>query len=679
MPLPLPNLDTRRWTEMVDDARSVIPRYAPAWTDFNAHDPGITLVELFAWLAEMDVYRTNCVPPRHVRKFLELLGFPPEPPKPALVPLTFTGSGLIPAGAQFTTAGGIAFRALRDMTIGPAQFTAVQVDTGDGTPQDQTSQLQSSAGVQLFGLLPAAGAIAYFGFTQLPAGAPLSLYFWLAAPGGGIATLVWETYTGGANPWTAVTVTSDGTRALIENGEIQLAVPAGLVATALGANPVPLFYLRCRVVSASYDSTPVLVNVAPNTMVAAQSIPVTETYIIAAGATIVGSAPTAGEEISFDCAMDSTGVIQSLTVLPPGATGDPIVRVAAYQAPAGAIVGSITLEIANVDAPLMLLPQAPIERSSLKVYTLQVGVWQEWTRGDLDSSTRGDFHYQVDPSSGALTFGDGERGRTVPLGALIFAQYRITMADRGNVAQGDVMESPLAGIAVNNLGASWDGAAQEDLESATGRAASLLYCHNRHSPHPPTNGVNLIDFERMALSVPHTRVARAKAYANLDGRYPCLTAPGSVTVVIIPDLHVPSPTPSAHLLSTVEQYLCRRRIVCTQVYVTAPTYVVVTVGAKVEISADADAASVSAAIVAAIDAYLDPLTGGPQGTGWPFGRDVYRMEIMQLITAVDGVDYVTGLTLAGNGGTPGCGNLSICATALTSPGVHQITIATEAS
>jgi hypothetical protein len=65
MPLPLPNLDTRRWADLVQEGRALVPRYAPEWTDHNAHDPGITLMELLAWLAEMNIYRLNQIPPRH--------------------------------------------------------------------------------------------------------------------------------------------------------------------------------------------------------------------------------------------------------------------------------------------------------------------------------------------------------------------------------------------------------------------------------------------------------------------------------------------------------------------------------------------------------------------------------------------------------------------------------------
>ncbi len=74
MPIPLPNLDDRRWTDLVDEGRSLIPVYSDEWTDFNPSDPGITLLELFAWIAEMDIYQINRIPDRHKRKFLELIG-----------------------------------------------------------------------------------------------------------------------------------------------------------------------------------------------------------------------------------------------------------------------------------------------------------------------------------------------------------------------------------------------------------------------------------------------------------------------------------------------------------------------------------------------------------------------------------------------------------------------------
>jgi hypothetical protein len=76
MPLQLPNLDDRRYADLVDEARSLIPTYAPAWTNHNPSDPGITIVELFAFLTEMLIYRLNRVTSDNVLSFLKLLNGP---------------------------------------------------------------------------------------------------------------------------------------------------------------------------------------------------------------------------------------------------------------------------------------------------------------------------------------------------------------------------------------------------------------------------------------------------------------------------------------------------------------------------------------------------------------------------------------------------------------------------
>jgi hypothetical protein len=73
MPLQLPNLDDRKYKDLVEEALSLIPTYAPEWTNHNPSDPGITLIELFAYLTEMLIYRLNRVTDDNIRSFLKLL------------------------------------------------------------------------------------------------------------------------------------------------------------------------------------------------------------------------------------------------------------------------------------------------------------------------------------------------------------------------------------------------------------------------------------------------------------------------------------------------------------------------------------------------------------------------------------------------------------------------------
>ena len=98
MPLEdlLPQIDDRRYDDIVTEIRTRIARYAPewrpgesAWTDVNDNDPGITLAQVFAWQAEMLLYRMNKVPLLNYIKFLQLIGIELQPAEPAQAEVTF--------------------------------------------------------------------------------------------------------------------------------------------------------------------------------------------------------------------------------------------------------------------------------------------------------------------------------------------------------------------------------------------------------------------------------------------------------------------------------------------------------------------------------------------------------------------------------------------------------------
>ena len=88
MPLPTRPLDDRSFQDLVDEAKKRIPLYCPEWTDHNVSDPGVTLIELFAWMVDILLYRLNQVPASHYIRLLELLGIQLEPPQAASAPIT---------------------------------------------------------------------------------------------------------------------------------------------------------------------------------------------------------------------------------------------------------------------------------------------------------------------------------------------------------------------------------------------------------------------------------------------------------------------------------------------------------------------------------------------------------------------------------------------------------------
>jgi predicted phage baseplate assembly protein len=106
MGLPIPNLDDKSFDEIVQEARSLIARFAPEWTDHNVHDPGITFIELFAWLAEMQIYQLNRVTDTNYEKFLKLVGLSVIFAQPAHADITFgnvAAEMIVEAGTQVIT------------------------------------------------------------------------------------------------------------------------------------------------------------------------------------------------------------------------------------------------------------------------------------------------------------------------------------------------------------------------------------------------------------------------------------------------------------------------------------------------------------------------------------------------------------------------------------------------
>ncbi len=780
MPLPLPNLDDRRWLDLTQEAIPLIPRYAPQWTDFNTHDPGITLMELFAWLTESLVYRLNQVPDRFKWKFLAFIGYPKRGPEPAWTVLAFqpipSGTQFeVPAGTQFAVpvsgASPILFSTARTLDLSEVTLSAMQIDPGNGVLRDYSRDLHDGLPVTAMGPDAVIGAALYLGFDAIPTATPVALWLWFGGPGehgeaererivseaaaqkagckpakpgwpcNGVTTpadvnpcstsrgptpphhsarIVWETFAGGV--WTAVTPAVDDTRSLTLNGLVEVNMPASITRTAPGAVATPLYYLRARLASGAYDAPVVLTAVQPNAVAAVQRTPLWKQFTIAGTVLPLPAPPVAGQPVSLQFTVSADLTIQSLATQSPPAAGQSAFTFLNYVAPLGGNTGSITLELevagvgTAVPSQQVFIPGAPVVAECTRLYTHDGITWTAWRQTpDFDAALRTDLLYTLDPTTGLVTCGDGERGQVFPQGSAIVVTGYATAAENGNATARQISglakspvndallnavsladQSLLSHLAGNPVPAA-GGIPAAPLTELEGEAAQVIHAHERildlaenaqqttldQIPKSavlalpaPSQAVNLLDTERIALDVPGTVVARARAWADTDPAFPGIHATGVVTVVILPDMPVAEPMPSAGLVAVVKRYLDRRRVLCTRVEVTAPTYVVITVTASVTCSVGANIASVQAAILAALDAFLDPLTGGPAGLGWPFGRSVYRAEILQLIANVPGVDHVNSMSLSAGSGTPQCGDIALCPAYLVASGAHQIQVVT---
>src|SRR3712207_3420841 len=210
MSLPAPNLDDRRFQDIVDEAKRRITRYCPDWTDHNVSDPGVALIELFAWMTEMTMYRLNQVPDRLYIKFLELVGVELFSAVPARVDLLFTLTAprdervRVPAGTQVGTERSgdeepVVFLTDEELRIEPPELVACLTHDG-GRFSDHWDELRREASVvRLFPTLQPDEAV-YFGLAQSAAANLIRLDVTTGPEGAGVdprrPPRVWEAWDG---------------------------------------------------------------------------------------------------------------------------------------------------------------------------------------------------------------------------------------------------------------------------------------------------------------------------------------------------------------------------------------------------------------------------------------------------------------------------------------------------
>jgi len=177
MGLPVPNLDDRTFQDLVREARSMIPRYCPEWTDHNLSDPGITLIELFAWMVDILLYRLNKVPRKNYIKFLEMIGVKMAPASPATTDITFRLSAPQPAAMTIRagteaatlrteTEESIAFSTDTDLRIEVPTLSYFLITRDDVNFVDFLPELGRGKPIDLFREIPQEGNAFYLGFAE---------------------------------------------------------------------------------------------------------------------------------------------------------------------------------------------------------------------------------------------------------------------------------------------------------------------------------------------------------------------------------------------------------------------------------------------------------------------------------------------------------------------------------
>ena len=268
-------------------------------------------------------------------------------------------------------------------------------------------------------------------------------------------------------------------------------------------------------------------------------------------------------------------------------------------------------------------------------------VWVRWQQQpNFFFSGPDDRHYVIERSRGRISFGDDRNGR-MPLAGrdnVLLRSYRSGGGVTGNVA-GDAIAQLRSGVlaqGVRNPVSAEGGADGEAVARVHKRGPQTVRHHQQ--------AIALSDYEALARAAsPAVAVARALPTTHASGR----PSAGWVKIIIMPQSLEPQPQPSFALRQLVRDYLAVRvpAAIASQISVEGPSYLAIGVQAVIVPVDLSMAGAVFDAVTATLEAFLHPLTGGPEATGWPFGRDVYLSDVAAQLEAVPGVDYVQTLNL----------------------------------
>jgi hypothetical protein len=280
-------------------------------------------------------------------------------------------------------------------------------------------------------------------------------------------------------------------------------------------------------------------------------------------------------------------------------------------------------------------------------------LWVRWTEvTDFHAAGPLDRSYVLDRIAGRITFGDGVQGRIPPRGVanVRLTHYRTGGGEAGNRSAGGIVQMKTTVPYVEkvfNLDAAAGGFAAESNAALVTRAPRSL----RHSGR----AVTADDYEDLArLSSPEVARARCVPLRYLqDDPLSSSEVVGALSLIVVPASTAAKPLPSLELLEHVGQYLRDRQAANAALAIVGPLYIRVDVDVEVVLERIEGANDVEQAIRSKLAAFLHPLTGGRDCSGWDFGREPQTSDLLAIVGDVTGVDHVRKLAATQHEDLPG--------------------------
>ncbi len=622
--LELPNLNNKSFAQIVEEAKKHIRNIDPNWTDHSPHDPGITILEMLAFLKKAQHQMMDDIGPVNKLKYLELLNTSLEEAKCAVTEVVFSAQGVeqiyLPKGTKLK-ANSIIFELEERAVVSSNILSKVLLqDEKAALLLSMTSPEEKHRDWHAFGSMPREGNQFYLGFEQpLPSEEKIRLKINVYSeypikrnpvkdedsfqP---LVRLKWEYYgeESGVLGWHSVELIEDGTYDLLFSGFLSFRI-GGIqrIAPSLAQLGLDRFPIRCTLVSGEYDLPPLIKSVLINCFPVTQRQTLCESLVFNHDALVVENKLLIDSHLAyfgqirvfikeseywkeldredFQLEKDAEKKLCSLKLFKQLELGDGelAIKVLAFDQ-------SFNQQMVMGSGTDFINQSYDFELNNLlsQEFALMIGVaaekdklhWYDWHQiKSLSKAGREERCYQLNSTAGQIFFGNNRRGLVPPKGKdnLLMTGCVTTKAANGNILSSRIQQfvediSNYGSLEMQQLLPATGGQDGESIDQAEGRMRQVLKSKSR--------AINMEDYQEIVHKTPGLMIKNVKVlplYKPGMVGYPQSKADNCVTLVVESYNRDGQSKLSATYKKNILDYLEMYRLITTKLYVIEPTYV----------------------------------------------------------------------------------------------------------